>query len=146
LGVCVEVHTEKGAEAEAIVAFFVRHDVQASQIVLCHMDKRPDHALHRSLAEAGVCLEYDTFYRPKYNPASNVWPLIETMIGAGLGRSVALATDMAEASMWKHSGGGPGLVGLVTAIRGRLEEMRLDAPTIRDLLGGNIVRRLRGMA
>ena len=64
----------------------------------------------------------------------------------GFDHSIALATDMAEASMWKHIGGGPGLIGLVKEIRPRLEEMRLGTPAIRNLMGGNIARRLTGMA
>lgn len=146
LGVCVEIHTEKGADAEAILDFFIAHGVRADQIVLCHMDKAPDLGLHRSLAGAGACLEYDTFYRPKYTPDTKAWPLIQEMVLNGFDRSIALATDMAEASMWKHIGGGPGLIGLVKEIRPRLEEMHLGTPAIKNLMGGNIARRLSGMA
>ena len=146
LGLCVEVHTEKGADAEGILDFFVSRGVRAGQIVLCHMDKRPDLGLHRNLAEAGACLEYDTFYRPKYAPDRNVWSLIEAMVLNGFDSSIALATDMAEASMWRHLGGGPGLTGLVKEIRPRLEEMRLGTPAIQNLIGGNIARRLSGTA
>jgi phosphotriesterase-related protein len=146
LGVCVEIHTETGSDAEAILDFFVRRGVRAGQIVLCHMDKARDLGLHRSLAEAGACLEYDTFYRPKYAPNSTVWPLIQEMARNGLDHSVALATDMADASMWKHIAGGPGLIGFVQEIRPRLEEMRLGTSAITNLMGGNIVRRLSGMA
>jgi predicted metal-dependent phosphotriesterase family hydrolase len=146
LGLCVEVHTERGADAEAILDYFVAHGVQAGQIVLCHMDKAPDLGLHRSLAEAGACLEYDTFYRPKYAPDTKVWPLIQKMVLNGFDHNVALATDMAEASMWKHIGGGPGLIGLMNQIRPCLEKMGLGLPAIKNLMGGNITRRLTGMA
>ena len=146
LGLCVEVHTEKGADAKGILDFFVGRGVRAGQIVLCHMDKRPDLGLHRSLAEAGACLEYDTFYRPKYAPDRNVWSLIEAMVLNGFDNSIALATDMAEASMWRHLGGRPGLTGFVKEIRPRLEEMRLGTPAIQNLIGGNIARRLSGTA
>ena len=146
LGLCVEVHTEKGSDAEGILHFFVSRGVRAGQIVLCHMDKLPDFGLHRSLAQAGACLEYDTFYRPKYAPEKNVWSLIETMVQNGLDHSIALATDMAEASMWRHLGDGPGLTGLVKEIRPRLEDMRLGTPAIQNLIGGNIGRRLSGTA
>jgi 5-phospho-D-xylono-1,4-lactonase len=146
LGICVEVHTEKGADAEAILDFFVRRGVRPSQIVLCHMDKAPDYELHRNLAKAGALLEYDTFYRPKYLPDTNVWPLIEKMVSNGFDGSIALATDMAESSMWKHLGGGPGLIDFPTEIRSRLEEMRLEEASIRKLIGSNIATRLAGIA
>ena len=110
------------------------------------MDKAPDFGLHRALAQAGVLLEYDTFYRPKYSPERGVWPLIEQMVAAGYAGSVALATDMAEASLWRCFGGGPGLAGLLTLIRPRLENMGLSPSAIQKLFGGNIARRLAGMA
>ena len=146
LGVCVQVHTEKGADAEAILDFFVRRSVRPAQLVLCHMDKAPDLGLHRNLASAGVLLEYDTFFRPKYAPDRHVWPLIEQMVSHALHRSIALATDMADSSMWKHLGGGPGLLGFARGIRTRLEEMRLSADAIRMLMGRNIANRLAGVA
>jgi phosphotriesterase-related protein len=141
-GAAVEIHTEKGASAEAIFAFMVRSGAAPHQVVLCHMDKRPDFGLHRELVQAGALLEYDTFYRPKYDPEHTVWPLIEQMVNAGLGRGLALATDIAEAALWARLGGGPGLVGLLRAIRPRLEAMRIPADGIAGLLGGNIIDRL----
>ena len=44
-------------------------------------------------------LEYGTFYKPKYQPKENVWPLLEQMIEASLSLQIAIATDMAEAHM-----------------------------------------------
>ena len=87
-------------------------------------------------------LEYDTFYRPKYQPDENVWPLIERMVAEGLGGQVAIATDMAEATMWSRLGGSPGLTGLVTQIVPRLEALGFAPGTIRSLVGENIATRL----
>ena len=100
----VEIHTEKGALAEKAAIYFEDHGVRPGQLVLCHMDKRPDPGLHIELAKFGVLLEYDTFYRPKYQPETRLWPLIEKMVEAGLSKSVALATDMAEAGMYQTHG------------------------------------------
>jgi predicted metal-dependent phosphotriesterase family hydrolase len=146
LGVCVEIHTERGADAEAILNFFLLRGVHPRQLVLCHMDKAPDFGLHRDLAKAGVLLEYDTFFRQKYAPDLHVWPLIEAMISHSFDESIALATDMAEASMWKHIGGGPGMAGFAEGIHARLDEMRLGASSIHQLMGGNIANRLAGLA
>ncbi|MEZ4519528.1 MAG: hypothetical protein R3C44_22755 [Chloroflexota bacterium] len=116
--------------------------VSPDRLVFCHVDKRPDFGLHRELAEAGVMLEYDTFFRPKYDPANNVWPLIGKMADAGLAGSVALATDMAEPSLWSRQGGTPGLMGFFTIIKSGLEDMGLPQSEIDALLGGNIAGRL----
>ncbi len=141
-GCAVEIHTERGQDAENIVAFFERHSVPLQQVVLCHMDKRPDIGLHRELARAGVGLEYDTFYRPKYDPDQHVWPLIESMVEAGFAGSLCLATDMAETALWKHLGGGAGMPGFLTIILPRLYALGFQPSEIAQLMGKNILRRL----
>lgn len=141
-GAAVQIHTEQGAQAEAAVEFFVKRGVAPGQLLICHIDKRPDYGLHVALAQAGVSLEYDTFYRPKYDPERNLWPLIDHMVTAGLAGSVALATDMAESSQWEAYGGGPGLTAFPTRIPARLAERGVPAESIRLMTGGNILRLL----
>jgi predicted metal-dependent phosphotriesterase family hydrolase len=142
-GAALAVHTEQGESAEEIVQFLTCEGVGVEQMVLCHMDKRPDFGLHRELAQAGVLLEYDTFHRPRYNPEENLWPLIAQMAAAGLDGSVALATDMADPALWAY-GGGPGLTSLPTRIQARLGEMDLPNASIQRMLGTNIAFRLAG--
>ena len=141
----VQIHTEKGALAEKAVGFFEKRGVKANQLVICHIDKRPDFYVHQELAKFGVLLEYDTFYRPKYQPETNVWPLVEKMVQAGLGGSLCLATDMAGAEMYTPIGGGPGFASLPGEIKSRLQMMGIPEIEIREILGGNIARRLAGL-
>jgi len=141
-GYAIEMHTERGAAVEEFLAFFGGRGVSPRRLVFCHVDKRPDFGLHRELAQAGVLLEYDTFYRPKYEPERAVWPLLREMAAAGLAGQVALATDMADPALWAELGGGPGLAGIFTVIRPRLERFGLSDDTIAGLLGGNIAGRL----
>ena len=141
-GYAIEMHTEKGSAVEAFLQFFVDQDLDPQRLVFCHVDKRPDFGLHAELAESGAMLEYDTFYRPKYGPDENVWPLIEKMVYAGYGAHLALATEMAESRMWQRLGGQPGLVAFMTQIKARLESLELEENTIHHLLGGNILERL----
>jgi phosphotriesterase-related protein len=128
--------------AEHILEYFQGRGVNPQRLVICHMDKRPDAGLHMELAQAGALLEYDTFYRPQYEPEKNVWPLLRTLIQNGLGDSIALATDMANADLWSRLGKGPGLAGFVTIIRSRLLGMEIPLPTVDRLTGGNIADRL----
>jgi phosphotriesterase-related protein len=141
----VEIHTEKGALAEKACVYFIDMGVSPNQLVLCHMDKRPDLSLHKALAGFGVLLEYDTFYRPKYEPDANLWPLIEQMTGLGFSSSIALATDMAEADLYRSMGGGPGLASLPGAIQKQLSEKGFPETARKQMLGGNIARRLAGI-
>jgi len=149
-GYAIEVHTERGAAVEELLAFFGGRALSPRRLVFCHVDKRPDFGLHRELAQAGVLLEYDTFFRPKYDPERGVWPLLGKMAAAGLAGRVALATDMADSTLWAELrpklgaelGGGPGLAGIFTIIKARLEQMGLPGETIAGLLGGNIAIRI----
>jgi len=141
----MEIHTEKGALAEKACIYFPDLGLLPSQLVLCHMDKRPDIGLHKELASLGILLEYDTFYRPKYNPYANLWPLIEQMVGAGFSGRIALATDMAETELYHYLGEGAGLASLPGEIQDQLNEKGFPETTRKQLLGGNIARRLAGI-
>jgi phosphotriesterase-related protein len=141
-GALIEIHTEKGADVDNILNFFLKQGVSPHQLIFCHMDKRPDFILHSELAKEGVGLEYDTFYRPKYLPEENLWPLIEHICNSGLESSVVLATDMAEYILWKEMGSGPGLTGFITQIGSRLQSMGFEEDIINGLMGQNIANRL----
>ena len=144
-GACVQVHTEKGQAAEEILDFFSHQGFSSYRLVLCHMDKRPDLGLHRELAAEGVLLEYDTFFRPQYDPERNLWPLLDGMLNSGLAGSIALATDLADPAQWQASegaGSGPGLAGLLNVVQLRLRGMGTREHAVHSLLGGNITRRL----
>jgi phosphotriesterase-related protein len=139
------IHTEKGSLAEKACIYFSDQGVLPQQLVLCHMDKRPDISLHKALAAFGALLEYDTFYRPQYSPKANLWPLIEQMVVAGFSHRVALATDMAEAALYHHLGGGPGLASLPGEIQQTLKSKGFPEADTAQMLGGNIARRLAGI-
>ncbi len=144
-GCLMQIHTEKGALAERAAVFFTDRGVRPEQLVLCHMDKRPDFGLHQELARFGVLLEYDTFHRPKYKPEDNLWPLLEKILKAGLAERVALATDLAEATLYHFLGGGPGLASLPGQIANSLTEKGFPQTARQQLVGGNIARRLAGI-
>jgi 5-phospho-D-xylono-1,4-lactonase len=144
-GALVEIHTEKGAQAEKVCIYFSDRGVPPHQLVLCHMDKRPDFSLQKALARLGVLLEYDTFYRPKYFPSSQLWPLIEQMVSAGLSDRIALATDMADTALYHTLGTGPGLASLPGEIQQKLTARGIPEIDRKQMLGGNIARRLAGI-
>jgi predicted metal-dependent phosphotriesterase family hydrolase len=144
-GVLIEIHTEKGELAERACTFFQSAGLSPRQLVMCHMDKRPDAGLHKALADTGVALEYDTFHRPKYDPAARLWPLLEHMVAGGYADRVVLATDMAEAQQYRSIGGGPGLASLPAEIKTQLAQKGISESEQQQLLGGNIARRLAGL-
>lgn len=141
-GCAIEIHTEKGAAMDRIADYFDRQGVNLECLVLCHVDKRPDFEMHAALVQAGVMLEYDTFFRPKYRPDENLWPLLERMLANGFADRLALATDMAESASWKTLGGGPGLAALALDVRTRLNLLGIPPAEIDSLTGLNISGRI----
>lgn len=145
LDALIEIHTEKGLLAWEICEYLLGRGISAHQIVLCHMDKRPDWGLHKELARLGVLLEYDTFFRPKYFPEENLWKLIEKMIEEGLSANISLATDMADPAFYHFIGGGVGLASLPGTIQERLLNNGVPKTERLQMLGGSIARRLAGI-
>jgi len=141
-GTALAVHTERGAQAEQITRWLVDRGMPPERLILFHMDKRPDLGLHCELSQQGILLEYDTFFREKYNPQVNAWPLLEGMVSQGWDTRVAIGTDLAEAQMWTRLGGGPGLTGLFKHIIPQMQVRRFEQETIRRLTGENIAARL----
>lgn len=137
-GYAIAIHTERGADVEAMLTFFLSQGVAADRLIFCHVDKRPDFGLHRELVEEGVLLEYDTFFRPKYAPEQHVWPLVDRMLVAGLSSGLVLATDMAEHRMWEAIGP----IGFITGVQGQLAARGAPVEAIAHVVGGNIARRL----
>lgn len=133
-GCAVEVHTERGAAAERILPLMDSHGIPADRIVLCHMDKRRDLALHRDLIAAGALLEYDTFTRTdKYGPPFPFW---SQAFAAGLEDGIAIATDMAEA---RSEEAGAALARLCVAMT---EQAVASREAIQKATCRNIVQRL----
>jgi phosphotriesterase-related protein len=141
-GAAILAHTEQGASADLILRVLTDLGMPANRLVLCHMDKRPDAALHQALAQAGALLEYDTFFRPKYEPEKNVWPLVDRMLADGFEGSVAFGTDLADPAGWRN----PGPAGLPAILAPRLARMGCAPDTIATLTGKNIVARLAGVS
>lgn len=79
-GKIIEIHTEKGQHAAEILDFFIKLGVHPHQLVLCHMDKHPDVVTHQELVQVGAALEYYTFYKAKYEPETNLWMLLTSML------------------------------------------------------------------
>jgi predicted metal-dependent phosphotriesterase family hydrolase len=137
-GYAIQIHTECGADVEAVLSFFRDPRVPADRMVFCHVDERPDFGPHCELVEERALLEYDTFVRPKYAPEKQVWPLNDRMLGAGLSNGMALATDIADRSTWDAIGA----VGFITSNQAPLAARGVPPEAIAQLVGGNIARRL----
>ncbi len=115
-GALVEIHTEKGALAEKAAIYFEDQGVRPEQLVLCHMDKRPDLGLHAELAArraAGIRHLLPAQVRAGDQPMA-----ADREDGrGGLSHQVALATDMAEAGLYRTHRRRTGLASLPGEIK-----------------------------
>jgi len=139
----LSVHTEQGACAEQLLSALLKLGMRAERIMLCHMDKLADPGLHRALAQSGALLEYDTFFRPKYHPETNAWPLLRSMREHGFLGAIAIGTDMADNTSWKSMGGEIGLPGMHTGLALRLHQEGFSAEEIKAVQGRNLLARLQ---
>lgn len=119
-GVPVLVHTESGTAAPELLDLLEEAGVAPSRVVLSHVDRNPDLALHRALAERGAYLQYDTPGRIKYQPETVVIGLLRGMLDGGYGGNLLLGGDLARRSYWRSYGGGPGLDYLLSSFSNRL--------------------------
>jgi phosphotriesterase-related protein len=108
-GAPILTHTEFGTCGLEQIALFRRFGVHPSALLISHLDRNPDLALHEEIADAGAYLVYDGVSRVKYHPDSTIVQLIYRLAEAGHGSHILLGMDMGPRSMWRSYGGGPGM-------------------------------------
>ena len=139
-GAPILVHTEMGTAAELLLDLLEAAGVPPARVMLCHVDRNPDAALHVRLAARGAYLEYDTAGRIKYQPETVLIRLMRDVIAAGHGDRLLLGGDTARRSYWRSYGGGPGLDYLLAVFDKRLRregfsDAELDAVWHHNPLG-----------
>jgi len=108
-GAPIMCHVEKGSEAFCAIRFFLDKGVDASSIILCHLDRAKfDMEYHREIAETGVYIEYDTIGRFKYHTDEQEIALIRRMVEYGFEGRMLLGLDTTRERL-KSYGGGVGL-------------------------------------
>lgn len=139
-GAPVLTHTETGTMAVAQLSLLQNLGVQPKHVVLSHMDRNPDLAIHKEAAQAGAFLEYDGPGRVKYFPESTLLQLMRGMFDASLGGHILLGGDTARRSYWKAYGGGPGIAYIVEHFAGRMAREGFSQQEIDTVLIHNPAR------
>lgn len=133
-GAPVCAHSEHGTFALELVELLLGHGLEPDAIIVAHLDRNPDHGLHRAVAETGVFLEYDGPGRAKYHPDSSILALIEAMAAAGFAGRLLLGGDTPRRSHLISAGGGPGMAypfaTFLPRLRRELGEELADAITV----------------
>jgi len=108
-GAPILTHTEFGTCGLEQVKLFRKLGVRPSALLISHLDRNPDLAVHEEIADSGAYLVYDGVSRIKHHPDSTIVQLICRLAEAGLASRVLLGMDMGPRSMWRAYGGGPGM-------------------------------------
>lgn len=116
-GAPVLVHTELGTHGAEILERLAG----VEPIVLAHIDRNPDAAVHAELAAAGAYLEYDGPGRAKYWPDSTILQLIADVTERGHADRLLCGGDLAGRHMSRAYGGGPGMDYVFAQFKPRLE-------------------------
>lgn len=92
-GAPILCHTEAGQFSGDLVKELTALGVPPSSIIVCHADRRANHALNHALARYGVWLEYDTIGRFKYHSDEEEAALLLAMAEAGFAGQLLLGLD-----------------------------------------------------
>ena len=135
-GAVITTHTEAGTMALEQVALLRSEGVDASRIVIGHLDRNMDLAYHRELLATGVTINYDQIGKEKYYPDSLRVQFLLELVEAGFGKQIMLSMDHARKSYWPSYGdwGGPGLSYILWRFVPWLHESGLNAAAIDDML------------
>ncbi len=137
--VAVAVHCEIGTMGHEALDRLAAAGVPADRVMLAHLDRNPDPALHAELADRGAYLLYDTVGRVKYRPESALLALIAEVGAAGHGDRILLGTDVGRRGMLRAYGGGPGMDVLGVRFLPRLAR-ELGQPVVDQIMRTNPAR------
>jgi predicted metal-dependent phosphotriesterase family hydrolase len=138
-GVPILTHCEDGTGAPEQVRFLIDRGVDPAHIVLSHVDKVVDRALHRDLLSSGVVLEYDQGFRWGDRPNGTL-DLVEWMLEDHLGDGIVLGMDAARQGYLRSYGGAPGLTYLLAEFSVAMTERGVDEATRRRFFVDNPAR------
>lgn len=108
-GIPITTHTEKGTFAQEQLDLFKRHGVDASAIILGHLDQNPDFDLHVKLIKQGAFLGYDSIPKAKYNTKDRAIAFIVALAKRELHTHILLSGDFARKDYYLGFNGTPGL-------------------------------------
>jgi len=140
----VLAHTEMGTALDELLDALEAAGVPLQRVMLCHIDRNPDHYVLQKVAKRGAYLQFDTPGRIKYQPEYLVINLMRELFDTGLGQKVLLGGDTARRSYWRSYGGGPGLDYLLSKFTPRLREVGFSQAELEQIWHHNPVAWLTG--
>lgn len=142
-GAPILTHCEGGEGGFSQVEFLLDKGVQASSIILSHVDKTHDLNYLKELADTGVVLELDQALRTwELGMESITVRAVCALVDAGYGGQVIVGTDGAKRELWASLGGAPGLSWLASDFPGILKKVGIPDEDVRKVMRNNAIRAL----
>lgn len=120
-GAPIAVHLELGTAALDVLDLLCgESDVPAHRVILGHLNRSPDLAVHRKAAETGAFLAFDGPSRAHHATDWRMPDAVRSLADAGFGDRLLLGGDTTTAGA-RSVRGGPGMPHLLRGVRSRLE-------------------------
>ncbi|MER7251155.1 hypothetical protein [Kribbella sp. NPDC000426] len=117
----IAIHHELGSAADAVLDLLVDElGVHPGAVVLGHLNRFPDHRVHRELAERGAWLTFDGPSRANNATDPRLMDCLAALIDAGYADRLLLGGDTTTARARASTGEGPGMPYLLTHLRPRI--------------------------
>ncbi|HEY0946662.1 MAG TPA: hypothetical protein VGD81_15390 [Opitutaceae bacterium] len=119
-------HTEQGELGLEQVARLRELGVDLRHVVLSHLDRKPDAALHREILSSGVRVEYDSAFRWKAGQGNPTRDLVAALLPE-FPDQIMLGMDAARRGYWRSHGGAPGMSFLLDEFTAQLRAAGLGS-------------------
>jgi predicted metal-dependent phosphotriesterase family hydrolase len=118
----IAVHLELGTAAIDVLDLLCGElDVPPARVILGHLNRSPDHRVHRDVAEAGALIAFDGPSRANHATDWRLLDSIAALADAGHGDRLLLGADTTTARARAATGEGPGMPFLLRGLRPRIE-------------------------
>ena len=104
-GAPLMIHVENGTDPRPLFDLLKSEGVPENRMIFCHMDRAcAKLSWHKSFAQAGCFLEYDTIGRPKYHSDKRECEIISEMIRSGFADRLLLSLDTTRSRLGAYGG------------------------------------------
>ncbi|OMI36181.1 phosphotriesterase family protein [Streptomyces sparsogenes] len=135
-GAPIAVHLELGTGALDVLDLLCgEHGVAPRSVILGHLNRFPDPAVHREAAAAGAFLAFDGPSRANHATDWRLPDALAALVDAGYAGQLLLGGDTTTAQA-RSVNGGPGMPYLLRRLRPRLE-LAVGADVVRRMLTTN---------
>lgn len=136
-GAPISTHTERGTWADGQVDLLTCLGVAPANILIGHLDHKPDFGYLRAVAQTGVYMGFDQFSKSKYLPDAERISLIARLVEDGHGDRIVVSGDLARRSYLSAWGGSPGYRFFLGELPAAFAAGGLDGSVYRRFVGDN---------